>query len=113
MDFHIKALKVMLVIFLLSVVINGAELMRINYVKSLKNEVYSRVLGDNYLDCMESVQFNPDLPIDAKAIAAQRTINIYVALFIILKIGILYLFSCFIVRYLTQPKSNKLSELTP
>ena len=113
MEFHKNVMKVMLAIVLMFAIDYGAGLMWMDYIKPLKNEIYARGLGSDYLECLKSFKPNPDLLKDVQVQAAQRTINIYIALFLIVQIGILYLFSCFIVRHLSKPKSNKLSEPTP
>ena len=106
MELHKNALKVMLVLLLGFAVAYGTGLMLESYVKPLKDEILSRGLGAEYLDCLKSFKPNPDLQNDTQAQSAQRRINLYTTLFLIVQIGILYLSSCLIVRLLSKSKSN-------
>jgi hypothetical protein len=112
-EFHKSALKVMAVVLLMLAFASGAGLVWDSYVKPLKNEILSRGLGSDFLECVKSFKAKSgDLLKDTQAQEAQTRINMYTTLFLVVQLGILYLFSCLIVRLLSKTKSNSLVERT-
>jgi hypothetical protein len=113
LSFQKQALKVMLIVIALEACISFISFIVENEIQSQKEIIRRSIMGDAFLDCLETIherEENIDIEKfenNSQLQSAQTKINIFNFSSLIVALGIIYLFSCGIVRVIMKNKFSK------
>ena len=118
-EFQKRVLLVMLIIVAMQACFYLLSNFTENEIKVKKEFILENILGVDFLDCMKSIHLR-EKNLDAEEYKnnpqlkkVQNEINLINTASVIVAIGLLYLFSCIIVRLMMKIKFNIGVEQTP
>ncbi len=112
-NFQKNVFKIMFMILVMQMSIVFVSWFAEKEIKLQKELIYSTIFGDNFVDCLENIhekeKYLPAEEIENNSVLqkAQNSINLINIFSIIVAVGIIYLFSCRILRFAVNSNNEE------